>query len=160
MEESAEHRLQIHWAGGVHTELRVPRNPTGSHRRMADEKVIEMVRGLSKICADKAIAAVLNRLAYRTGQDNPWNVSRVMHFRYTHDIPPCGKREGWMTLQEAAAFLGVSRTLVGGLIEKGILPAKQVVQCAPWVIDKNMLESPQVQAAARAAQEGKRIPWQ
>ena len=32
VEQPAEHRLQIHWAGGVHTELRVARNKTGMHR--------------------------------------------------------------------------------------------------------------------------------
>jgi len=35
VEEPAEYRLQIHWAGGVHSELRVARNKTGMHRRMA-----------------------------------------------------------------------------------------------------------------------------
>ncbi len=160
VEVGDEHCLQIHWAGGVHTELRVPQNPTGSHRRVADQEVIELVRELSKVCPDKAIAAVLNRLACRTGQDNPWSHSRVVSFRHTHDIPPCGKREGWVTLQEAARLLGVGRTLVSKLIERGVLPAKQVVQYAPWVIERSDLELPQVQAAARAAQEGKRIPWQ
>jgi hypothetical protein len=31
--DSPRHRLILHWAGGVHTELYVERNPTGQHRR-------------------------------------------------------------------------------------------------------------------------------
>ena len=30
--DSATHRLRLHWAGGVHTELRVERNKPGQHR--------------------------------------------------------------------------------------------------------------------------------
>src|SRR5262250_101928 len=66
----AEHRLQIHWAGGVHTELRVARNKPGMHRRMASGEVIELVRELAKVCDDKTIAGVLNRLGFTTGQGN------------------------------------------------------------------------------------------
>jgi len=49
VEEPAEHRLQIHWAGGVHTELRVARNKTGMHRRTASGEVVELVREYATI---------------------------------------------------------------------------------------------------------------
>ena len=38
--DSASHRLRLHWAGGVHTELRVERNKTGQHRYKAERPVI------------------------------------------------------------------------------------------------------------------------
>ncbi len=41
--DSATHRLRLHWAGGVHTELRVERNKPGQHRHSADRSVIELV---------------------------------------------------------------------------------------------------------------------
>src|SRR5947209_9280649 len=66
--DSATHRLRLHWAGGVHTELRVERNKPGQHRHSADRCVIELVSELAKICQDKTIAAILNRLGYKTGQ--------------------------------------------------------------------------------------------
>ena len=155
---ASEHRLQIHWAGGVHTELVVPRNKTGNNGRMADGKVIELVGELVKVCEDKTIAAVLNRLGYRTGQGNSWRASRVGAFRHTHGLSAFGKREGWMTLEEAAEKLEVSHTVVKTLIRKGILPAKQVVAFAPWVIESKDVESPRVRAAARAAKRGQRLP--
>jgi DNA invertase Pin-like site-specific DNA recombinase len=156
--EPAGYRLQIHWSGGVHTELRVARNNRGLHRRRADGKVIELVEELVKVCDDKTIAGVLNRLGYRTGQGNNWSASRVAHFRSNHGMSGFGKREGWVTMEEAARKLEVSHTLVKALIRKRILPAKQVVPCAPWVIGTKDLELPRVQAAIRASKRGQRIP--
>ncbi len=156
--ESAEYRLQIHWAGGVHTELIVPRNKCGHHARRADDKVIELVGELVKVCDDKAIAGVLNRLGYRSGQGNSWSGVRVSHFRHTHGLKAFEKHEGWLTLEKAAQALGVSQTVVKTLIRKNILPAKQVVTFAPWVIEQKDIESPRVQAATRTAKRGGPIP--
>jgi hypothetical protein len=156
--ESPEHRLQIHWVGGVHSELIVPRNKSGHHGRRADGKVIELVGELVKVCDDKTIAAVLNRLGYRSGQGNSWSGARVSQFRHTHGVSAFEKREDCMTLEKAAQALGVSHTVVKTLIRKNILRAKQVVAFAPWVIERRDLESPQVQAAVRAGKRGRQIP--
>jgi len=156
--DPAEHRLQIHWAGGVHTELRVPRNKTGMHRRMADGRLIELVGELAKVSDDKTIAGVLNRLGYRTGQDLTWRASRVSSFRHTHGIEAFSKREGWLTLEATAHALQVSSRVVGTLIRKGILPAKQVVACAPWIIEQKDIAAPQVQAAIQAVKAGRQLP--
>jgi len=156
--ESAEHRLQIHWAGGVHTELIVPRNKSGHHGRRADGKVIELVGELVKVCDDKTIAAVLNRLGYRSGQGNSWSGVRVSQFRHTHGLSAFEKRESCMTLEKAAQALEVSQTVVKSLIRKNILLAKQVVAFAPWVIERKDIESPQVQTAVQAVKRGRRIP--
>src|SRR5439155_22733979 len=103
-------------------------------------------------------AGVLNRLGYRTGQDNTWRESRVAQFRRTHGIAAFCTRQGWLTLEEAARQLQLSHPVVKRLIGKGILPARQVIACAPWVIDPKDLELPQVQAAARAIKAGRRLP--
>lgn len=157
-ENPAEHRLQIHWAGGVHTELRVPRNPPGMHGRAAAPSLIELVGELAKDCEDKTIAAVLNRLGFTTGQGNPWCLSRVMSFRRTHGIEPFSGRPGTVTLTEASRRLQVSDTVIEGLIRRGVLPARQVVQYAPWVIEESALQLPPVQRAVQAVHKGKRTP--
>jgi len=156
--ESSEYRLQIHWAGGVHTQLVVPRNKSGMHRRRADGQVLELVAELVKVCDDRLIAMTLNRLGYRTGQENRWNLSRVSAFRHTHGLPKFEKRDGWVTLEEAAQVLKVSHTAVQTLLRKGILPGRQVVAYAPWVIDRKDLELPSVRAAVTAAKRGRRVP--
>jgi hypothetical protein len=53
--ESPTHRVLLHWAGGVHTELQVERNRSGQHRRSADRTVIELVSELAKVCPDRVI---------------------------------------------------------------------------------------------------------
>src|SRR3569833_1333610 len=63
-QDSSSHRLVLHWAGGVHSELSVGRNPSGQHRRRAERTVIVLVSELAKVCPDKAMAAILNRLGF------------------------------------------------------------------------------------------------
>jgi len=156
--DSRSHRLILHWAGGVHTELFVERNPTGQHRRKAERTVIDLVGALSKICPDKTIAAILNRLGYKTGQEKNWNASRVAGLRGYHNIGPFQKQDSWVTQEQAAELFNVSDTVIKRLIREKVLPAAQVVQCAPWVIDRKDLELPAVQAQVQAVHCGRRLP--
>jgi len=152
--DSTNHRLRLHWAGGVHTELRVARTKPGQHRYSADRSAIELVTELARICPDKTIAAILNRLGYKTGQEKTWNASRVAGLRGYHKIAPFRGQDGWVTQEQAARELHVSNTVVKRLIRQLILPARQVVKCAPWIIEKNDLLLPAVQAQVKAARRG------
>ncbi|MDP6558160.1 MAG: recombinase family protein [Pirellulaceae bacterium] len=159
-DEPPEIRMWLHWAGGVHTQLRVAKNRTGQHRRCTDQKVVDLVRELAKVCTDANIASILNRLGYRTGADNTWIESRVRSLRKYHQIealPTDGKRQ-WLTLADAAKELEISTQSVRKFIKLGMLPAKQVVRHAPWVIERASLGLPAVQDAAKAIREGRRIP--
>jgi hypothetical protein len=163
--DSSSHRLILHWAGGVHTELSVERNLSGQHRRRAERTVIDLVSELAKVCPDKAIAAILNRLGYKTGQEKSWNASRVAGLRGYHKIEPFQRQHGWVTREKAAEILEVSNTVIKRLIREQILPATQVVLCAPWVIlcapwviDRKDLDSPAVQAQVQAVHDGRRLP--
>jgi len=153
-----QNRLRLHWAGGVHSELQFRRNGTGQHRRCADRQVLDLVRELAKVCDDQAIAMILNRLGYRTGQGNTWRSSRVMGLRYYHGIVTCQRQENWLTLEDAALTLQVSNTVVRRLIKEKILPAEQVVTYAPWVIRREDLALPAVRAAVQAVHEGRQLP--
>ncbi len=152
--DSTTHRLRLHWAGGVHTELRVERNKSGQHRHSADRSAIDLVSELAKICQDKTIAAILNRLGYKTGQEKTWNASRVAGVRGYHKISPFQKQDDWITQEEAARELQVSDTVVKRLIRERILQAKQVVKFAPWIIAKKDLLLPAVQQQVKAARRG------
>jgi DNA invertase Pin-like site-specific DNA recombinase len=152
--DSATHRLRLHWAGGVHTELRVERNKPGQHRHSTDRSVIELISDLVKICQDKTIAAILNRLGYKTGQEKTWNASRVAGLRGYHKIAPFQKQDDWVTQEEAARELQVSDTVVKRLIRERVLPARQVVKFAPWIIEKKNLSLPAVLQQVKAARRG------
>lgn len=159
-EDPPKLHLRLHWAGGVHTELLIAKNRSGHHRRVAGQDTLELIRELAKVCRDSKIAAILNRLGHRTGSGNSWKQSRVASLRHHHQIPICTSVEQrmWRTLAEAAVQLGVSVTVVRRLIREKVLPANQVVPCAPYVIERASLNLPAVQAAVRAVRSGQRRP--
>ena len=120
--------------------------------------MIDLVRDLAKVCPDKAIAAILNRLGYKTGQEMTWNASRVSGVRWYHEIVGFQKQEGWLTQDQAARELQVSDTVVKRLIRERILPATQVVEYAPWVIERKDLALPAVQEQVNAVRCGRKLP--
>jgi len=158
LEEPAQELLHLHWKGGVHTELRVARNGTGQHRRVADDKAIELIEELSKISTAQMIAQVLNRLGFRTGQGHTWRVHHIYNVRYERRLPSYQKKGEWLTLRETAAELQVSGTVIKRLLKERILPARQVVPGAPWVIERKNLQLPQVQAQIQAVHAGRKLP--
>jgi DNA invertase Pin-like site-specific DNA recombinase len=156
-DDHQQHILTVHWKGGVHSELRVKRNGTGQHSRVADDKAVELIEELSKICDDQTIAQVLNRLGYRTGQGKTWRVHHVHGVRHTRGLTNYKRTGDWLSLEEAARTLDVSNTVVKRLIQDRLLPAKQVVPCAPWVIERASLELPAVQHRVGAVHEGRKL---
>jgi hypothetical protein len=149
--------LTVHWKGGVHSELRVKRNGTGQHRRIADEKAVELIEELSKVCDDHTIAQVLNRLGYQTGQGKTWRVHHVHGVRHTRGLRNYKRTGDWVTLEEAARKLDVSNTVIKRLIQEGVLPAKQVVPGAPWVIEHASLELTAVRHCIRAVRDRREL---
>jgi hypothetical protein len=154
----AQHVLQVHWKGGVHTELHVSRNGSGQTRHVTDEKAIELIEELSRICDDAAIAQALNRLGYRTGQGNAWRVHHVQSMRHWRGLPNHRRTGEWLTLEETARELRVSNTVIKRLIREKILPARQVVAYAPWVIERDSLKLPGVQARIHAVHDHRKLP--
>ena len=156
-DDPPQHVLHLHWKGGVHTELRVVRNRIGQHRRVADDTAVELIAELSKICDDRTIAIVLNRLGYRTGQGQTWRVHHVWNVRYGRHLPNYHHDGTWLPLEAVARELGVSNTVIKNLIADGVLPATQVVRCAPWVIARVDLQRPPVQAHIQAVHAGRKL---
>lgn len=78
--------LVLHWVGGVHTELRLPRRRRGQCKSTAVE-IIEAVRALVRIAGDDLIAGLLNRNGLTTGYGNRWTRERVTSLRSHHKIP-------------------------------------------------------------------------
>jgi hypothetical protein len=157
-DDGGAHTLVLHWQGGVHTEQRVQRNRPGHHHRVTDVNVIELIRELSKVCIDSTIAATLNRLGYRTGTGKTWRAHSVSSLRYTHRLPNYTKGNDWLTVELAAAALQVSETVIRRLIKQRVLPAQQVVELAPWIIARQDLDLPCVQAEIQAVRQGRQLP--
>jgi len=148
-------KLLLHWAGGVHTTVYVKRNRTGEHSRCTDREVVELARELAETSDDRVIAQVLNKLGYRTGAGNRFNLGRVQSLRNYHKIPCFQEtKRDWLTLEEAAERLDLSQSTVRKLLGRGVLPGRQIVKFAPWMIRPDALNAPSVQAAVAAVRAG------
>lgn len=159
-EKSREVVLVIHWAGGRHSELRVKKSESGRGRRCTDPEAIEVLRQMAGKFSDQQIAATLNRLRLRTGVGNSWNVMRVRSARSYYQLPAFAQNDQprEVTLQVAARRLNVSQPIVRRMIEEKILPARQVVLCAPWQIPIEALESEAIRKEAAKIKHRVRVP--
>lgn len=161
-EERAVVELVIRGAGGCHTRLTVRKNRAGQHRYRTDHQVVDLVRDLAPGTRDRDIASILNRLGLRTGKGNTWTEGRVRSLRNAVGIPAYSPGsvgpDRALTLEQSANYLGLSTTSVKRLIRHGVIPARQVVPHAPWVIEQVVLDTGAVRRAAAAIREGRRPP--
>lgn len=137
--------LVIHWKGGVHTEVRVPRRRRGYNNGHTDKNLVDAVAILVRICSDEFIAGVLNRNGSKTGRGNRWTAERVTALRSYHRIPKYDsvrkQFEGWMNLTEAAAFLGVSPRTAKLAVEAGTLTGEHPLADGPWIFSQADLKA-------------------
>jgi DNA invertase Pin-like site-specific DNA recombinase len=154
---SATVEMQIHWAGGVHTELKVRKNRAGHNANTTDRDVVELVRELALVQPDSNIASTLNRLGYHCGSGKTWNETRVKHLRNYNKIPVFvrGGDRSWVTMEEAADILKTGVTVIRTMIRKQFLPARQVAKHAPWTIRREDLQRPEIHDYVKAARPGK-----
>jgi len=157
--EAGEVILVIHWKGGIHTELRLPRRRRGQNSRHTSKDIIEAVRVLARICSDDLLASTLNRNGLLTGRANRWTRERVTALRAHHHIPCYDNErratEGWMNLTEAAHALGISPKTLRLAVERREIDAEHPLADGPWVFHRRVLETEA--AAALVARVRRRV---
>lgn len=137
--KASEIALLIHWIGGVHTELRLPKRRRGQ-RNSTSTDIIAAVRQLVLIVNDDLIAGVLNRNGLETGHGNRWTRERVTALRSHHKIPvfrpaPDG-HEPWLNLGKAARLKGrLSDELLNETLFSSLAHARSAL--SNWRIDYN-----------------------
>jgi DNA invertase Pin-like site-specific DNA recombinase len=146
-EEKSEAIVVIHWTGGRHTEIRIPRNR--APLRMAHQpNAVEVVQKMAGRFTDREIAITLNRA--RRGRREPeaaWTEVRIKELREHLDLPvfdPSLMPEDVVSRDEAALRLGVCVGSVKMLIKRQVLPAEQIVPYAPWWIPISALNDEKV----------------
>jgi hypothetical protein len=154
--------LTLHWKGGAHTELRLPRRRRGQCSTQTSRELIESVGVLARICSDDLIAGILNRNGHLTGRGNRWTRERVTALRSHHRIP-CYKRDEqpqrpWMNLTDAAALLDESPRTLRLAIDRGDISADHPFTDGPWVISRDVLEGESAQALKRRVARETRRP--
>ena len=158
---ASELALTLHWKGGAHTELRLPRRRRGQCSTQTSRELIEAVGVLARICSDDLIAGILNRNGHLTGRGNRWTRERVTTLRSHHRIPCCPRDEQprpWMNLTDAAILLDVSPRTLRLAIDRGDIPADHPFADGPWVISRHVLEGQSAQSLKRRVSQGARRP--
>jgi hypothetical protein len=98
------------------------------------------------LAADHLPAPTGGASEVRTGLGNSWNMMRVRSARSYYQLPAFREDDDHaneakeVTVKVAAQRLNVSQWMVRRMIEEKILPARQVVVCAPWQIPVEALD--------------------
>jgi len=143
-QEAAEIVLIVHWMGGVHSEIRLPRRRRGQ-RSSTSADIVAAVRQLVLIANDNLIAGILNRNELRTGYGNRWTRERVTSLRSHHRIavykPAEDGIEPWLNLSKAARLLQVSPRTLRLAAEAHEIDAIHPLPDGPWIFSRAVLSS-------------------
>jgi len=155
--EAAEIVLLIHWMGGAHTELHLPRRRRGQ-RNATSPDVVAAVRQLVLIANDDLIAGILNRNKLTTGHGNRWTRERVTALRSHQRIPvyrPAADGvEPWLNLTKAAALLDISPKTLRLAAESGQIDSIHPLPEGPWIFSRAVLGGLAAKMIVERARQG------
>jgi len=159
--QAAEIVLVVHWIGGIHTEIRLPKRRR-ENRRSASADLIAAVRQLVLIANDDVIAGILNRNGLVTGRGNRWTRERVTALRSHHRItvykPADDGIEPWLNLSNAARLLKVAPKTLRLAAEASEIETIHPLPDGPWIFSRTILESPPARAITERARQNTRHP--
>lgn len=160
-DDASEIVLAIHWIGGAHTELRLPKRRRGQ-RNSTSSDIIAAMRQLVLIASDDVIAGILNRNGLVTGHGNRWTRERITAHRSHHKIPvfraaPDGN-EPWLNLNKAARLLGVAPKTLRLAAEAGEIEGVHPLPDGPWIFSRAELRKPRAQQIVRRARKNPKYP--
>jgi DNA invertase Pin-like site-specific DNA recombinase len=143
-EAANEAVLLVHWAGGRHSEVRVPRVKTGRYPGDMAPTAVDALRKLAGHWPDRELAVSLNRMRCKTNDGETWTTVRVREMRERLGLPEYDQakdRAEMISLMKAAERLGICVGSAKSLAIKGILPATQAMPGAPWLVPVEALTS-------------------
>jgi hypothetical protein len=160
-QKAAEIILLVHWVGGVHSEIRLPKRRRGQ-RNSTSADVIAAVRQLVLIAKDDLIAGILNRNRLTTGHGNRWTRERVTSLRshqriavYSsadNGIEPC------LNLSAAAKLLQVTPKTLRLAAEAGEIEAIHPLPEGPWIFSRATLSTSSARAITERARQNPKHP--
>jgi len=159
--DASEIVLLIHWAGGAHTELRLPKRRKGQ-RNSTSADIIAAVRQLVLIANDDLIAGILNRNGLLTGHGNRWTRERVTTLRSHHKIPVFraatdGKPQ-WLNLNQSARYVGVAPKTLRIAAEAGEIEGAHPLPDGPWIFSRDELNGSAATHLAERARQNPKYP--
>jgi excisionase family DNA binding protein len=129
--------VEIAWEGGARSELSLRLNRRGPERRRIAENTLALIGRLAQHHPDRQIAQILSRQGRLTGTGLAFTEARVRAARQRAGIaaaPPPDPDSEVVTIDEAAAELGVSTFTIRRWLRDGLLPGEQTTPGAPWRI--------------------------
>src|SRR5512134_2209319 len=158
---AAEIVLIVHWIGGLHSEMRLPRRRRGQ-RNSTSADVIAAVRQLVLIANDDLIAGILNRNGLVTGNGNRWTRERVTSMRSNYRIPVFKPAENgiepWLNLSKAAQLLEIAPKTLRRAAEAGEIEAIHPLPDGPWIFARAVLTTSAAQSITERAQQNPKYP--
>ena len=148
--------LLIHWTGGRHTEVRVPRVKTGRYPSDMAPSAVDALRKLAGHWPDRELAVSLNRMRCKTGDGETWTTVRVREMRERlglAEYDPATADGKMISLAKAAAHLGICVGSAKSLALRGILPATQAIKGAQWLVPVEALASETVRIGVQRVVE-------
>lgn len=158
---AAEIVLVVHWIGGLHSEMRLPRRRRGQ-RNSTSADVIAAVCQLVLIANDDLIAGILNRNGLVTGNGNRWTRERVTSMRSNYRIPvfkPADDGiEPWLNLGKAAQLLEVAPKTLRLAAEAGKIEAIHPLPDGPWIFARAVLTTSAARSIPERARQNPKYP--
>lgn len=158
---AAEIVLIVHWIGGLHSAMRVPRRRRGQ-RNSTSANVIAAVRQLVLIANDDLIAGILNRNGLVTGNGNRWTRERVTSMRSNYRIPVFKPAEvgiePWLNLSKAAQLLKIAPKTLRRAAEAGEIEAIHPLPDGPWIFARAALTTSAAQSITERARQNPKYP--
>ena len=133
----------IHWQGGSHSSLTIPKPLPANQAHKTAAKDLEVIEKMTARYSDAEIAQVLSRLGRKTGKGNRWTQSSVGLIRRKYGFKPTPNQQtdDVFNMAKAKRYCGVSNSTLMRLINDKILPAIQIVPFAPYEIKQSDLDS-------------------
>lgn len=153
--------LIVHWAGGAHSQMRLPKRRRGQ-RNSTSTDILAAARQLVLIAGDDLIAGLLNRNGLTTGNGNRWTRERVTSMRSNYRIPvfrPAADGvEPWLNLTDAAKLLKVSTKTLRLAAEAGEIEAVHPLPDGPWILARAALATDTAQSITARARQNPKYP--
>jgi len=153
--------LVVHWVGGAHSEMRLPKRRRGQ-RNSTPANVVDAVRQLVLIASDDLIAGLLNRNGLKTGNGNRWTRERVTSMRSNYRIPVFRPAEDgiepWLNLGNAAKLLKIAPKTLRLAAEAGEIEAAHPLSDGPWIFARAALRTSAAQSITERARQNPKYP--
>jgi len=153
--------LVVHWIGGIHSEMRLPKRRRGQ-RNSTSADIITAVQQLVLIAKDDLIAGILNRNGLQTGNGHRWTRERVTSMRSNYRIPVFKAAqdgiEPWLNLGNAAKLLKIAPKTLRLAAEAGEIEAIHPLPDGPWIFARAALTTSAALSMTERARQNPKHP--